>query len=597
MYLDKFFKNDGGLNGQKLRFDQKTLTFLREELLNRKIVDVDQRSNAEKFFLVYYNTTPGKCRQCGIETSFHNIKNGYRDFCSFKCRSNNNETKLKTKETNLKIRGVENPSKSQDVINKIYNKNGMNPAQTESSRDKIKKKINEVYSDEERKNEILRKRNSTILKRYGDFDNFIDQRNKLIKQRHGADFFKKTTEKAKESFEEKHGIDNPFKLSYFQEKATSRIYEIYGVENASYIPGVTEKRINTNLKKYNRKWHNQSHISKPSLEIINDNESFLSLSEHCNYNPYSIAEYLGISHSHLLKIIKDHNIVGKNNKSFLEKAFYDFLTSLIPKTSIIKNTRKIIPPQEIDFYLPEYQTGFEINGIYWHSEANGVDKNYHVNKSQKAYEKGVKLIHIFEDEIFYKWDVLKSRINSVLGQSSLTVNARDCKIEKVDKKVAKDFFEDNHLQGNSVFTEAWGLRKNQDLVQVISFSKNRFKNDDTWEAVRVASKKDTQVRGGISKIIKNFKKEKGNVQIVTFIDKSWVPHQDLFSMPGFRYEYETKPGYSYVINKTRKSRQKYQKHKLSMKLDYFDQDLSEKQNMILNGYWRIWDCGNLKYVI
>lgn len=41
---------------------------------------------------------------------------------------------------------------------------------------------------------------------------------------------------------------------------------------------------------------------------------------------------------------------------------------------------------------------------------------------------------------------------------------------------------------------------------------------------------------------------------------------------------------------------KYQKHKLNNILDNFDESKSEWDNMSMNGYNRIFDCGNLVYV-
>jgi hypothetical protein len=40
----------------------------------------------------------------------------------------------------------------------------------------------------------------------------------------------------------------------------------------------------------------------------------------------------------------------------------------------------------------------------------------------------------------------------------------------------------------------------------------------------------------------------------------------------------------------------FQKHKLSKKLSIFDANKTEWDNMIVNGYDRIWDCGNRKFV-
>jgi len=60
---------------------------------------------------------------------------------------------------------------------------------------------------------------------------------------------------------------------------------------------------------------------------------------------------------------------------------------------------------------------------------------------------------------------------------------------------------------------------------------------------------------------------------------------------------KSKPGYCYTDYKNRFSRMKFQKHKLSNILEYFDPKLTEWENMQLNGYDRIWDCGNYVYVL
>jgi hypothetical protein len=39
----------------------------------------------------------------------------------------------------------------------------------------------------------------------------------------------------------------------------------------------------------------------------------------------------------------------------------------------------------------------------------------------------------------------------------------------------------------------------------------------------------------------------------------------------------------------------FQKHKLHDKLDSYNTMLSENDNMKINGYNRVWDCGNMVY--
>ena len=43
------------------------------------------------------------------------------------------------------------------------------------------------------------------------------------------------------------------------------------------------------------------------------------------------------------------------------------------------------------------------------------------------------------------------------------------------------------------------------------------------------------------------------------------------------------------------TRYQFQKHTLQTKLENFNKDLTETENMKLNGYFRAWDCGQLVF--
>ena len=79
---------------------------------------------------------------------------------------------------------------------------------------------------------------------------------------------------------------------------------------------------------------------------------------------------------------------------------------------------------------------------------------------------------------------------------------------------------------------------------------------------------------------------------------SYEDVKTLIESKGARLLRESNPNYKYFKPKERvlESRNKYQKHKLKNVLDNFDSSLSEYQNMLNNGYLRIWDCGNKVYI-
>ena len=62
---------------------------------------------------------------------------------------------------------------------------------------------------------------------------------------------------------------------------------------------------------------------------------------------------------------------------------------------LIRNSREIISPLELDLYYPEKRIAVEFNGDYWHSE-KFKDKYYHYNKFISCKEKDITLVSIFE---------------------------------------------------------------------------------------------------------------------------------------------------------------------------------------------------------
>ena len=76
--------------------------------------------------------------------------------------------------------------------------------------------------------------------------------------------------------------------------------------------------------------------------------------------------------------------------------------------------------KEIDIYIPKLKVGFEINGIYWHSN-EFKNKYYHLNKLKEANKNGIKLYFIWEDEIWDSEKEVKSFIKDIIltGKSEL----------------------------------------------------------------------------------------------------------------------------------------------------------------------------------
>ena len=257
---------------------------------------------------------------------------------------------------------------------------------------------------------------------------------------------------------------------------------------------------------------------------------------------------------------------------------------------VIENDKSQITPLELDIYLPDYNIAIEFDGLYWHSELF-KDRNYHLNKTNLCKEKGIQLIHIFENEWDNKQEIVKSIILAKLGIFNQRIMARECEMMELTNEEYNNFVELNHIQGYVPAKYRVGLFYNNELVQICSFGKSRFKKDEI-ELLRHCSKLNTQIIGGFSKLLNYFIKKYKTKNLVSYVDRRYF---DGNGYKNWKLIEQTKSNYWYIKNGILESRMKYQKHKLNRLLKNFDSNLSEWENMVNNGFFRIWDCGNLKF--
>lgn len=87
-----------------------------------------------------------------------------------------------------------------------------------------------------------------------------------------------------------------------------------------------------------------------------------------------------------------------------ENELADFIHGL--GYDIVRNTRKIINPLELDIVLPNEKIAFEFNGIFWHSEQAGKSVKYHQNKTLQTSRAGYRLFHVYESD----WDLNRAEM-------------------------------------------------------------------------------------------------------------------------------------------------------------------------------------------
>ena len=282
------------------------------------------------------------------------------------------------------------------------------------------------------------------------------------------------------------------------------------------------------------------------------------------------------------------------NSSYKEKELFSFIKSMC--NDAINNDRKTLDGYELDVLVPSKQIAFEFDGIFWHNE-NNKPNDYHLNKTIICNNKGVRLIHIFEDEWINKKNIWKSMIANILGFTKNKIYGRACTIDTVDSNTAVKFLNDNHIQGWCPSNIKLGLYYKGELVSLMTFGKSRHfigSGKYEWELLRFCNKLDTTVIGGASKLFSYFIRNYKPTSIVSYSDRRWS-EGDMYNKLGFTFSHYSKPNYFYVIDNVRKNRFNFRKKILVEKYNC-PLEMSERDFCKEKKWYRIYDCGTSVHV-
>jgi len=276
----------------------------------------------------------------------------------------------------------------------------------------------------------------------------------------------------------------------------------------------------------------------------------------------------------------------KESKAQIE--INEFIRSLNIET--ILSDRSVIAPQELDILVPSKNIAIEYNGLYWHS-ANYKDKKYHSGKTDMCNKKSIQLIHIFEDEWRDKNMIVKSLISAKLGIIDKKIFARKCEIREVPSKERKEFFNNNHIDGDTRAKISFGLYFENELVSCISLRKSFHKKwNDYFEVARSASIKNTNIIGGLSRLTKHafkFSQVKNKKGILSYVDTRYG--NDLgYIKAGYKKHGETGEMFWWSDNINRFNRFKIRANK---ELNLTEKQVAQKENMT-----KIYGCKNLVFL-
>jgi hypothetical protein len=267
--------------------------------------------------------------------------------------------------------------------------------------------------------------------------------------------------------------------------------------------------------------------------------------------------------------------------SSYEREIAHFLTT--NNIEFMSRTRKIVPKCELDFYIPEHKIAIEFNGLYWHSDQI-VSDDYHYKKWYKCNEAGICLVMINEDE----WNESDRAIKTfILDLCKITQeeDAEELVIANVKPSLANTFCQNHDIKKSPAATSlAFGAFDEGELVGVITFRRQHGTGQMELTRFCTLGKKYT---GLFEKFLKSALHEISD-PIVTFVA--------LLKDAGFIEESAAKPDFRYVKRNKTYHKSGFSKAKLAQQ----GHDITGKTEKVIMeelGYFRIYDCGKIRFVL
>jgi len=574
---------------------------------------------------------PARCLRCGRELDQDRLmKNSALRFCSKRCSQSSPERLAKVRATSLARFGVENAMQSdaikeRNAATNLARYGVANVFQSEAIKEKSRTTMLEKYGAENfsQTDGFAAKFRETMLERYGAEHPYASEeiREKIQstnRERYGGiapACSHDVVEKMKATCRERYGADSSLCSPAVNAKRQATWARNYG-GNPSSDPEIKRKRRETNRRKFGSETYYTSfeYLSREYEKLkakfagkvaplftaeefhgANCREEYRWRCERCG------AEFASSIYTTsfdpeipvLPRCLKCFPML--TGESVSENRLLDFVRDVY-HGKVLHGDRTVIRPLELDIYLPEKALAIEYDGTYWHSTAAGKDAGYHLRKTERCERAGVRLIHVFEDEWRAHREIVEDRIRSAMGMCSRRIHARECEVREVPAAEANAFLRRTHLQGGDRSPVRLGLFHRGALVAVMTFGRPRFSRGFDWELVRFSTELGTRVAGGASRLLAHFRKSHAG-SVVSYADRRWSVG-GLYAALGFRLVGTSRPNYWYVRGTEKHSRYECQKHKLPALLgDAFDPSKSESENMSLAGFDRIYDCGNLVYVL
>jgi len=503
------------------------------------------RKNFRKWFTLEDKAFCTKCMAAAREYGIAKKYTSYEEYLNTRHQN--------LKKNNLAKYGVENVSQLSEIKEKkvntfLKNYNHTSYIQSEEGKKHREARLLEVYGVKNcsQSDVIKDKKEKTFLNRYNVKNIFQDE---AIKQN------------IQKYFLDNYNVVNPSQIPEVQNKKEISCLKSTGYKHNFINPVIREKSRKGCLATGRWKFPEEGYVKKIAEEKGISTETF-----------YSFVRRFGVEQfeeSFRLRMTKIEFVV----KQFLEslKMPYIFNKRITTDCNPNKNKKFSRP----DFIVPSNRVIIECDGLFWHCD-KFRDKDYHVDRRKYFVDNNYFPLFFREHEILHHQKIVESIIKNRLNLITNRIFARKTTLKVVEFEEAKLFFTNNHLMGKGL-GETLGLYSNDRLVLAMQY---RWKNkqDRLLEISRLCPLIDHSIIGGYSKLLKFLIKLEHPKQVVNFIDKRYGDGNYL-SQFGFVKESE------FISFQWTDFIHTFHRMKYPSNSGYD------------NGLYKIWDCGQAKYVL
>ena len=557
------------------------------------------------------------CIECHINhcAGFVIHQDKYADYCSQNCQKHSSIQAQKGIETKKIKYGEDNITNNKKARQTRIDRYGSYHSNDYASKVKATKKRR--YGDENYTN--VEKMKQTVEQHKKENPNYYYDREQKTKQTkiangHDPNWNNRT------KFKDTLSSFSDEKRENIKQKRKQTCLNDYGVESVAQLQSVKMQRKNTCLSKYGKESFLATEQCQSKSKMAKKKQAWKYFNEECKdiVPVFTEDEFVSCDLNEKQKIWKwkckkcghEFNSIWANwhqrrcpkchpqNYRGMQTEVEDFVRSICIGHNVIRDCKSVLKDaRQLDIYIPDMNVAIEFNGVFWHNSDISIYGRqptlmmYHYNKSTECASKGIRLVHIFEDEWRLNAKLCKSKLKKILcPMNSKHIDARNCLlIKEVDSDIKHKFLCKYAFDGDDGSSIQYGLSLNDHLVAMMTFSKTRNNKQYEWQILNYVEVNSFIVDGGFNILFNTFVVDHSPKSISMYASRDWIVEDD------FKLSFDNacikRPRLYWAHEGCRIRGTSISKSNASKVLPSYDASKPFLSNMNTNGYFRIYDSG------